>query len=67
MFSPLAIVISGGLLSSTFLARLVTPVVYKLLAPPLDQDLVTDLGGTAVAVEASSIAVSGERFDGGAL
>ena len=49
------------------LARLVTPVVYKLLAPPLDQDLVTDLGGTAVAVDASSVAVSGERFDGGAL
>jgi multidrug efflux pump subunit AcrB len=67
MFSPLAIVISGGLLSSTFLARLVTPVVYKLLAPPLDHDLVTDLGGTAVAVDASSVAVSGERFDGGAL
>ena len=67
MFSPLAIVIAGGLSSSTFLARLVTPVVYKLLAPPLDTDLVTDLGGSAVGAVASSVAVSAERPDGGAL
>jgi multidrug efflux pump subunit AcrB len=33
LYSPLAWVIIGGLLSSTLLARLVTPVVYKLLAP----------------------------------
>jgi multidrug efflux pump subunit AcrB len=30
LYSPMAWVIIGGLLSSTFLARLVTPVVYKL-------------------------------------
>lgn len=36
MYSPLAWVIIGGLLSSTFLARLVTPVMYYLLAPELD-------------------------------
>jgi multidrug efflux pump subunit AcrB len=36
LYSPLALVIIGGLLSSTFLARLVTPVAYKLLAPPVD-------------------------------
>ena len=36
LYSPLAFVIIGGLLSSTFLARLVTPVAYKLLAPPID-------------------------------
>jgi len=35
--SPLACVIIGGLLSSTLLARIVTPVVYKLL-PPKVQD-----------------------------
>jgi multidrug efflux pump subunit AcrB len=33
LYSPLAWVIIGGLLSSTLLARLVTPVMYTLLAP----------------------------------
>jgi multidrug efflux pump subunit AcrB len=33
LYSPLAWVIIGGLVSSTVLARLVTPVMYKLLAP----------------------------------
>ena len=32
-YSPLAWVIIGGLTSSTILTRLVTPVVYKLIAP----------------------------------
>ena len=35
IYSPLAIVIIGGLLSSTLLARLVTPVMYKLLPPAI--------------------------------
>lgn len=34
--SPLAIVILGGLVSSTLLARVVTPVLYKLLPPVVD-------------------------------
>jgi multidrug efflux pump subunit AcrB len=33
LYSPLAVVIIGGLLSSTLLARIVTPVMYKLLPP----------------------------------
>ena len=33
LYSPLAIVIIGGLLSSLLLSRLVTPVLYKLLPP----------------------------------
>lgn len=33
LYSPLAIVIIGGLISSTLLARLITPVMYKLLPP----------------------------------
>jgi multidrug efflux pump subunit AcrB len=33
LYSPIAIVIMGGLVSSTLLARLVTPVLYKLLTP----------------------------------
>jgi len=33
LYSPLAWVLIGGLISSTLLARLVTPVLYKLLPP----------------------------------
>lgn len=36
LYSPLAWVIIGGLVSSTVLARLVTPVMYKLLAPEVE-------------------------------
>jgi multidrug efflux pump subunit AcrB len=36
LYSPLAIVIMGGLVSSTILARLVTPVMYKMLAPEVE-------------------------------
>lgn len=35
LYSPLAIVIIGGLISSLLLSRLVTPVLYKLLPPGL--------------------------------
>ncbi len=35
LYSPMAWVIIGGLASSTLLARLVTPVIYKLMPPPL--------------------------------
>ncbi len=34
LYSPLAIVIIGGLISSLLLSRLVTPVMYSLLPPP---------------------------------
>ncbi len=33
LISPLAVVIIGGLISSTILSRIVTPVVYKLINP----------------------------------
>ncbi len=33
LYSPLAWVLIGGLISSTLLSRIVTPVLYKLLAP----------------------------------
>ena len=35
LYSPMAIVIIGGLISSTLIGRLVTPAMYKLLPPPL--------------------------------
>lgn len=41
LYSPLAWVIIGGLVSSTLVARLVTPVMYKLLAPPLEPEPVS--------------------------
>ena len=37
LYSPMAWVIIGGLLTSTFLARLVTPVMYKLFPPPIER------------------------------
>jgi multidrug efflux pump subunit AcrB len=43
LYSPLAWVIIGGLISSTLLARLVTPVMYKLLPPELEKTS-TNLG-----------------------
>lgn len=36
LISPLAIVLIGGLISSTLLSRIVTPVIYKLLPPRVE-------------------------------
>jgi len=36
LISPLALVLIGGLISSTLLSRIVTPVVYKLLPPKIE-------------------------------
>jgi multidrug efflux pump subunit AcrB len=38
LYSPLAWVILGGLVSSTVLARVITPVMYKLLPPDVSDD-----------------------------
>jgi multidrug efflux pump subunit AcrB len=35
LISPLAVVLIGGLISSTMLSRIVTPVVYKLIPPKI--------------------------------
>jgi multidrug efflux pump subunit AcrB len=37
LISPLAIVIIGGLISSTLLSRVVTPVIYKLIPPRISE------------------------------
>jgi multidrug efflux pump subunit AcrB len=39
LYSPLAWVIIGGLITSTLLARLVTPVMYKLIPPPVERHM----------------------------
>lgn len=38
LISPLAVVIIGGLISSTLLSRIITPVVYKLIPPAIVAD-----------------------------
>jgi len=38
LISPLAIVLIGGLISSTILSRIVTPVMYKLLPPKIESE-----------------------------
>lgn len=43
LISPLAVVLIGGLISSTLLSRLVTPVLYKLLPPKVT--VKTPVGG----------------------
>lgn len=37
LIAPLAIVLIGGLISSTILSRIVTPVMYKLIPPSLEE------------------------------
>jgi multidrug efflux pump subunit AcrB len=49
LYSPLALVIIGGLISSTLLSRLVTPVMYKLLAPAPRVDYAFEQPRAAVA------------------
>jgi multidrug efflux pump subunit AcrB len=49
LYSPLAIVIIGGLISSTLLARLVTPVMYKLLPPDVEPRPAAEPGPAGVA------------------
>jgi multidrug efflux pump subunit AcrB len=38
LISPLAIVLIGGLISSTLLSRIVTPVVYRLIPPKVEAE-----------------------------
>ncbi len=52
LYSPLALVILGGLVSSTILTRLVTPVMYKLLAPRVHFDAPAHPEGAPAADDA---------------
>lgn len=44
LYSPLALVLIGGLISSTLLSRLVTPVMYKLLPPAIGEEKIVEEG-----------------------
>jgi multidrug efflux pump subunit AcrB len=39
LIAPLALVLIGGLLSSTLLSRIVTPVMYKLMPPAIESSI----------------------------
>jgi hypothetical protein len=57
LYSPLALVIIGGLISSTLLTRVVTPVLYKLLAPKVLHDETEDkprANGTSIIKQGES-------------
>lgn len=49
LYSPLAIVLIGGLVSSTLLSRLITPVLSKLLLRPLPPTAVANADGVPTA------------------
>src|SRR3954471_7844015 len=54
LYSPMSAVIIGGLISSTLLARLVTPVMYKLIPPHVA--VRTETGGTLAAPAGANFA-----------
>ncbi|WP_394821867.1 efflux RND transporter permease subunit [Pendulispora albinea] len=58
LYSPLALVLLGGLLSSTFLARVVTPVLYKLLAPEIEVQAARALGNSESMIASDAASAS---------
>ena len=53
MYSPLAWVIIGGLISSTLIARIVTPVMYKLIPPTIHVESANAAANGAVSTQPS--------------
>jgi multidrug efflux pump subunit AcrB len=41
LISPLALVLIGGLVTSTLLSRIVTPVMYKLIPPKIENSTIS--------------------------
>jgi CzcA family heavy metal efflux pump len=66
LYSPMAWVIIGGLITSTLLARLVTPVMYKLIPPSITVErnsTLTQTGGTLAAPAGASPAPAQRMHD----
>jgi len=47
--SPLAFVLIGGLVSSTILSRIVTPVMYKLIPPQIEDKELLNIGNKSLS------------------
>jgi multidrug efflux pump subunit AcrB len=61
LYSPMSWVIIGGLITSTLLARLVTPVMYKLIPPAVAVQ--PEAGGTLAAPAGLAPAPAARRLD----
>jgi multidrug efflux pump subunit AcrB len=53
LYSPLALVILGGLASSTVFARVVTPVLYRLLPPSMEEPVESVVAPAMASVDAA--------------
>ncbi|HUQ10191.1 MAG TPA: efflux RND transporter permease subunit [Steroidobacteraceae bacterium] len=62
LYSPMAWVIIGGLITSTLLARLVTPVMYKLIPPAIHTDSISTRTGGTLAVPAGANLAPAQRM-----
>ena len=58
LYSPMAWVIIGGLITSTLLARLVTPVMYKLIPPSAAAIAGDSVGGVSAPLNQAALAAS---------
>ena len=60
LYSPMSWVIIGGLITSTLLARLVTPVMYKLIPPAI---AASKAGGGTLAAPAGLVPTPATRLE----
>ena len=65
LYSPMSWVIIGGLITSTLLARLVTPVMYKLIPPAISPVLDSKQGqsGGTLAAPAGALPAPASRAE----
>jgi multidrug efflux pump subunit AcrB len=63
LYSPMSWVIIGGLITSTLLARLVTPVMYKLIPPAISPGSKEALTGGTLAAPAGALPAPASRAE----